>query len=37
MLPPALVLARRQDLSVNPIYWGKPVGDERYLLVAAKR
>ena len=37
MPPPALVLAGRQDLSPNPIHWGKPVSDERYLLVAAKR
>jgi SAM-dependent methyltransferase len=37
MLPPALALAGRQDLSVNPIYWGKPVDDERYLLATAKR
>jgi SAM-dependent methyltransferase len=36
MLPLALVLAGAQDLSLNPNYWGKPVGDERYLLVAAK-
>lgn len=37
MLPAALLLVGGQDLRVNPVYWGKPVGDERYILVAAKR
>ncbi len=37
MLPAALVLVGGQDLSVHPVYWGKPVDDERYILVAAKR
>lgn len=36
MLPAALVLTGGHDLSVHPIYWGKPVDDERYILVAAK-
>jgi ubiquinone/menaquinone biosynthesis C-methylase UbiE len=36
MLPPALVAVAGQDLSVNPVYWGKTVSDERYILVAAK-
>lgn len=35
MLPAALVMAGGQDLTVNPTLWGKMVGDERYILVAA--
>lgn len=37
LLPPALVGAGGQDLSANPSYWGRPVADERYVLVAGKR
>lgn len=36
MLPAALVLVGGQDLSGHSVYWGKPVDDERYILVAAK-
>ena len=37
LLPPALVLIGVQDLSINPVYWGKPVSDARYILVADRR
>ena len=37
LLPASLVLVGGKHLSVHPIYWGKPVDDERYILIAEKR
>ena len=34
-LPASLALLAVEMLSDHPVYWGKPVGDERYLIAAA--
>jgi hypothetical protein len=36
-LPSSLALVTVEDLSPEAIYWGKAVGDERFVLLAQKR
>jgi SAM-dependent methyltransferase len=36
-LPAGLVPSPPQDLSANPLLWGKPVSDTRYVLTAIRR
>ena len=36
-LPDGLVASPPHNLSANPMLWGKPVSDNRYLLVATRR
>jgi SAM-dependent methyltransferase len=35
-LPDGLVATGRRDLAADPVLWGKPVSDTRYLLVARR-
>lgn len=36
MLPPALTVSATLDMSDNPAYWGGPVVDERYAIIAER-